>query len=206
MSERAGRGPGQPLRVLFLGRFDPEKGMDRLTALVAESQRRGLPIEWRVVGRKVISEGSSDVDLGPVEPFLRPPALSAAALGRHYRWADVVVMVSRLEGVPLTLLEAQRFGCVVLSTDVGAVAEAVDHGRTGFLFANDQDVPSLIDAMLQTLQELHADRGRLLDVARASAALRREATWSRTFASFARAVEAAVGRPKVAPSSAEKAA
>jgi glycosyltransferase involved in cell wall biosynthesis len=206
MSERAGRGPDLPLRVLFLGRFDPEKGMDRLTALVEESRRRGLPVEWRVVGRKVISEGSSGVDLRPVEPFLRPAALSAAALGGHYRWADVVVMVSRLEGVPLTLLEAQRFGCVVLSTDVGAVAEAVEHGRTGFLFANDQDVPALVDAMLQTLQELHADRGRLLDVARASAALRREATWARTFASFARAVEAALGRPKAAPRTAEKAA
>lgn len=206
MSERAARVPGLPLRVLFLGRFDPEKGMDRLTALVEESQRRALPVEWRVVGRKVISEGSSGVDLRPVEPYLRPAAVSAAALGRHYRWADVVVMVSRLEGVPLTLLEAQRFGCVVLSTDVGAVAEAVEDGRTGFLFANDQDVPALVDAMLQTLRELHAGRGRLLEVARASAALRREATWARTFAAFARAVEAALGRPKAAPKKVEQAA
>ncbi len=197
--ERAERPADQPLRVLFLGRFDPEKGMDRLLTLIGEARRRGLPFEWQVVGRRVHGNPSTTVDLGPIESLLRPPALSAAALSRYYRWADVVVMLSRLEGVPLTILEAQRFGCVVLSTNVGAVAEAIEPGQTGVLFNNDTDPAVLADAMLQTLQELQADRARLLAVARASAAQRREATWTQTFAAFARAVEAVL--PVAGPSS-----
>jgi glycosyltransferase involved in cell wall biosynthesis len=188
--ERAERTPTQPLRVLFIGRFDAEKGLDRLAGLVRESRRRSLPLEWRVVGRKVLGHGPGAADLRILEPLTRPPALSAAALGRVYRWADVVVMLSRYEGVPLTILEAQRFGCVVLSTRVGAIDELIEHGRTGFLFDNDLDIPTLVDEMLSTLRELHLDRTPLLAVAEASAALRRQASWSRSFATLAGAVEA----------------
>jgi glycosyltransferase involved in cell wall biosynthesis len=190
--ERAERTSSQPLRVMFIGRFDAEKGLDRLAALVREARRRSLSLEWRVVGRKVLGHGPAAADLAAIEPFLQPPALSGAALSRVYRWADVVVMLSRYEGVPLTILEAQRFGCVVLSTKVGAVDELIEHGRTGFLFANDLDIPTLVDQMLHTLRELHLDRIRLLAVARAGAALRRQATWSRSFAALAAAVEALV--------------
>jgi glycosyltransferase involved in cell wall biosynthesis/GT2 family glycosyltransferase len=192
--ERAERTAGQQLRVLFIGRFDVEKGLDRLAGLAREARQQSLPLEWRVVGRKVLGHGPAAADLAVVEPFLRPPALSTAALSRVYRWADVVVMLSRYEGVPLTILEAQRFGCVVLSTKVGAIDELIEHGRTGFLFANDLDIPTLVDEMLLTLRELHLDRTRLLAVAQASAALRRQATWSRSFASLAGAVEALVPR------------
>jgi glycosyltransferase involved in cell wall biosynthesis len=192
--ERAERTFARPLRVLFIGRFDAEKGLDRLAALVREAQRRSLPLEWRVVGRKVLGRGPGAEDLRTLEPLIRPPALSTAALSRVYRWADVVVMLSRYEGVPLTILEAQRFGCVVLSTRVGAIDELIEHGRTGFLFANDLDIPVLVGEMLHTLQELHLDRARLLAVARAGAALRRQATWARSFASLAAAVEALLPR------------
>ncbi len=187
--ERGERPLNQPLHVLFLGRFDVEKGLDRLAALVRESQRRSLPLAWRIVGRKVLSHGPNAADLETLEPLIQPPALSAAALSRVYRWADVVVMLSRYEGVPLTILEAQRLGCVVLSTRVGAIDELIEHGRTGFLFDNDLDIPTLVDEMLHTLQELHLDRTRLLAVAQASAALRRRVTWSQSFAVLAGAVE-----------------
>ena len=193
LAERAERPAGQPLRVMFIGRFDPEKGMDRLVALVAEAQARGLPFDWRVVGRRVLGEGHRKVDLGPIEPFLRPPALSTAALSRVYRWADVVLMLSRFEGVPLTILEAQRFGCVVLSTAVGAIDELIEPGRTGFLFRNDQPEEELVDQILGCLGELHERRERLLEVSRAGAAVRRSATWARSFATLARAVNAMRG-------------
>lgn len=188
MTERAERRPSDPLRVLFISRFDSEKGLDRLLPLIAESRRRRLPLEWRVVGRPVL--GGEPVDLTPIRPLIRPPALSTSALSRYYRWADVVIMLSRYEGVPLTILEAQRFGGVVLSTNVGAIDELVEEGRTGFLFCNDMQTPDLVDAMLDRLGDLQADRGRLLAFAQAAVDARREATWALSFRALARAVEA----------------
>jgi glycosyltransferase involved in cell wall biosynthesis/GT2 family glycosyltransferase len=188
--ERGERTAAEPLRVMFIGRFDPEKGLDRLMELVSRSQQRELPLAWQIVGREVLGHGGRKMSLDPIRRFLKPPALSSAALSRVYRWADVVVMLSRFEGVPLTILEAQRFGCVVLSTAVGAIEELIEPGQTGFLFSNDLPTPKLVDQMLECLVCLHEDRSRLLEVARASAALRREATWSRSFQVLAKAVHA----------------
>lgn len=58
---------------------------------------------------------------GAVEP--------AIALGA----ADVVVLASDTEALPLSVLEAMSAGLPVVATDVGGVRELVEHGRTGVL-------------------------------------------------------------------------
>lgn len=192
--ERAERRADAPLNVLFLGRFDREKGMDRLVALCDETKRKAMPLTWRVVGRRVLGgDGHAADDLNAIQPLIEPPAMTSTALSRLYRWADVVVMVSRFEGVPLTILEAQRFGCVVLSTNVGAIDELIEHERTGFLFSNALDTPELAAQMGRCLGDLQADRGRLIRVARAAAETRRQATWTQAFEPFARVVQTLFG-------------
>jgi glycosyltransferase involved in cell wall biosynthesis len=47
--------------------------------------------------------------------------------------ADVVLLTSISEGIPLTLIEAMAAGLPVVSTRVGGVPEVVDDGRTGLL-------------------------------------------------------------------------
>ena len=130
----AGRGlrePG-PLRVLFLGRLDRQKGLDRLTAIVRLSREAGLPIEWRLIGASVMGDAEQQ-ELDQLSIAIEPPKLTPEELTESYAWADVVLVVSRWEGLPLTILEAMRLGAVVCATEVGAVAEAVSDKETGFL-------------------------------------------------------------------------
>jgi glycosyltransferase involved in cell wall biosynthesis len=151
-------------------------------------------VNWRIVGASVCGkEGITGSDFRPIQAFVEPPLLNAASLSRAYAWADAVVMVSRFEGVPLTILEAQQLGCVVLSTNVGAIDEIVEPGRTGYLFSNDLDTQKLAGQMVACLRELQANRARLMRVARASAALRRGRNWSANFEGFARFVETLLG-------------
>jgi len=52
-----------------------------------------------------------------------------------YGRADVVVLTSRSEGIPLVLMEAMARGRIVLAPAITGVPEIVIPGKTGFLYA-----------------------------------------------------------------------
>lgn len=71
-----------------------------------------------------------------------------AAMPIYYGAADIAVMASSIEAAPLSYLEAQASGCVLLSSDIAAARDVVDHGRTGLLFPVG-DVEALADGILR---------------------------------------------------------
>ena len=123
--------------------------------MIARTRHR---VEWRVVGRAVLDR---PVDLGLA---LEPPATTPAQLDALYAWADAVLLPSRFEGVPLIVLEAQRFGCAVVATDVGATGEIVEDGADGFLVPHDLPEPAMADAMAALLLRLDAAPDLLAEV------------------------------------------
>ncbi len=50
-----------------------------------------------------------------------------------YRGASVLALPSAYEGLPMVLLEAMGCGTPVVGSDIPAIAEVVEHGRTGLL-------------------------------------------------------------------------
>lgn len=50
-----------------------------------------------------------------------------------YRLMDVLLLTSRLEGLPNVVIEAQALGVPVVAPDAGGCAEALDPGRSGLL-------------------------------------------------------------------------
>jgi glycosyltransferase involved in cell wall biosynthesis len=61
-------------------------------------------------------------------------------LAEIYSDLDIVVLTSRNEGLPLTLMEASAASLPTVATDVGGVSDVVKHGKTGFLVrAGDSD-------------------------------------------------------------------
>lgn len=169
---------GGPLRALFLGRLDRQKGLDRLGAIIAATA--AAPVQWRVVGRAVLADAAPPVLGVPIEP----PVFQPQELDALYAWADVLVVPSRFEGVPLVVLEAQRMGCVVLATEVGAVDEVVRHGEDGFLIRHDRPEAAIIGDFVATLSRLAADRGFCRTVGAAAAARLAGADWARAMAGF----------------------
>ncbi|WP_135468307.1 glycosyltransferase [Crenalkalicoccus roseus] len=164
------------LRALFLGRLDPQKGVDRLAAIIAATRD---VVEWRVVGRPVLGEAVPELGLDPEPPVAEPAALDAL-----YAWADAVVLPSRFEGVPLVVLEAQRMGCAVLATDAGAVEEILADGADGILLRQDRPEAALVADFAARLRALAADRAPLLDLGRRAAARAAALSWEEAMRGF----------------------
>ena len=174
-------GAPQPLRVLFMGRFNRQHGLDRLIHLIHEGEQRLPEISWRIVDAAMIQEdGCSSADVQQVKPYLHPPALDVHTLSRHYCWADVLVLPSRWEGALLSILEAQQFGCVPIATNCGAMSELIDDGQTGFHLENTENTTAFVEQALELFAALQSDRCRLIDMARQAATVRRAQTWRHT--------------------------
>ena len=120
----------RPLRVLSLGRLDRQKGVERVAAVIRATEP--LPVEWRVVGSSVMGDLGDHSSLGG-RVKVEPAIYDRAGVMELLLWADVVVLLSHWEGSPLLILEAQSLGAIPLATDVGAVAEMIEHGVNGYL-------------------------------------------------------------------------
>jgi glycosyltransferase involved in cell wall biosynthesis len=117
--------------------------------------------------------------------------LTPEELTQCYSWADVVLLVSRWEGLPLTILEAMRLGAVLCTTAVGAVAEAITHNVTGFLLPP-RGSSAIAREAVRTLQTLARDRALLRRVSAAAADAAKAWTWENSAADFVARLETLV--------------
>jgi len=134
-------------RVLFVGRFDRQKGTDLL--LKALSQLEDTTFAY-LVGDAVLGDSRS----AALPANVRATGwLSANELQAYYQSADVLVVPSRWEGFGLNAAEAMRAGLAVIASRVGGLAEVVEDGVTGVLIP-----PEDVGALLAALRDVSDDR------------------------------------------------
>jgi glycosyltransferase involved in cell wall biosynthesis len=88
-----------------------------------------------------------------------------AQLDHYYSGADLVVLTSHSEGIPLALMEAMAHSRIVLAPSITGIPELVLDGQTGFL-----SPPGSLTDFLDKVETVHALRGRLGAVERAARA------------------------------------
>ena len=127
--------PAEGPVVAFVGRLTAVKRPERFVDVAAGVAPGRPDATFAVVG-----EG----------PLLEPLRARAAGLGDRVRFlgwrsdvetvyaaADVVVLTSDNEGMPVSLIEAASVGRPAVTTAVGSAAEVVAHGETGFVTSTD---------------------------------------------------------------------
>ncbi|MDC0292502.1 glycosyltransferase [Candidatus Binatia bacterium] len=77
-----------------------------------------------------------------------------------YKTLDCLALCSDNEGTPLSIIEALASETPVVATDVGGVAEVLDHGAAGTLVAPDS-AESLADGILDVLENGPASAARV---------------------------------------------
>jgi glycosyltransferase involved in cell wall biosynthesis len=188
--------PRRPVKVLALGRIDPNKGVDLAVDAVAALRAEGMPVELTVVGGRWFFENGRKL-ADPYFDTLRQRMKEAHAdylghLPRErvpavVREHDIACVLSRSqEPFGLVTLEAMASGCAVLASDRGGLPEACG----GAARVVDVDhLSSVIDAM----RELVQNPDRLAVAKHASLERARLADWSHTAATMENALAQASG-------------
>jgi glycosyltransferase involved in cell wall biosynthesis len=181
----------EPLRILFVGRISPEKGVHllmRAFAIVAErfptatldlvGGAGSLPPEFLVALSQDPAVRSLEefyrVDYGAHVRSLVPESLrdrvtfhgnvANRELAEHYGRATVFVNPSLSDAFPLTVVEAMAAGLPIVASAVGGVPEAVVDGVTGVLVPTN-DAAALASGLCRVLSDSRL-RGRMAVAAR----------------------------------------
>ncbi len=135
----------RPFRLLYLGNWSRRKGSD-LLAPIMRSLGAGFELLY------------TEDRQGAQRDFERPA--HARSLGRLHgpeavaqacRSADALLFPSRLEGLPLGVLEAMSCGLPVIAARASSLPEVIEHGRSGWLCETGQ--PESFAVAARILQE-----------------------------------------------------
>jgi len=201
-------GTSGQLPVLFLSNVLPSKGLFDALNGVAIARKRGVPVNFTFAGQFL----DNDLSLAR-SPELRAENLDACAIQKKFdesvkelaldgsvrtlgvvsgyrKWAllwenDILVLpvFNLTEGQPLTVIEAMRAGCVVVSTSCGGLQDLVEDGVTGrvirprspediagaleYFWRNPQDITRIGQANQQLAMERHSPEAhvsRIIDI------------------------------------------
>lgn len=126
---------GQTLRILTVARLEHVKGLDILVNACALLRDTGLDFTCDLVG-----DGSERATLEKLVRTLNLQkqvhfwgAVPHEDVIRYYQEADLFVLPSRREGIPVSVMEAMATELPVVATRVTGLPEIIDNGRTGTL-------------------------------------------------------------------------
>lgn len=133
---RRPRGRKTRIRFVSVGRLSPEKGQLGLIDAFSRVLGSGVDAELFLLGdgpeRSRIEQRVRDSSLGGRFQLLgrAPEAQTLGAIAS----ADVFVLSSFMEGLPVVLLEAMALGIPVIAPALAGIPELVRHAETGMLF------------------------------------------------------------------------
>jgi glycosyltransferase involved in cell wall biosynthesis len=172
------------IRLLYLGRLDRQKGMDRLFQIIMRiGEEPGM--ELRIIGKAIIKNNESD-EIEQFTDYLEDPIYDNDGLSATYAWADVLLLPSRYEGFPLSVIEAMDHGVVPIVADCGAVAEAIDHEVNGFIVKQSQ----VVEEFATIIGDLKLDRHRLRAMQQAARVKVANWTWRDGVLTMVKKIEA----------------
>jgi len=121
--------------ILNLGYFDKNKNQSLLIRALGELKKLGYKnINVTFVGSdegelehcKQLSRSLEVQDFVTFKPFENNVC-------KYFEKADLLVLCSYVEGLPISILEALRASIPVIATNVGGISEQIIHGKNGFL-------------------------------------------------------------------------
>lgn len=158
VGEKTVKFPENTVNLLFIGRWDPPKGLDYLLEQFMNCERQDLRLY--VIGAPVVGNASQEQHIQELQQRAKQDGRIVFAgwvphdeLSNWYAACDAVIMPSRWEAFGLVAVEAMRNGRPVIVSDRGALPELVTDQENGYVFHMDRP-----DALINTLSSLSKEK------------------------------------------------
>lgn len=151
---------GKVWDLISLGRISTEKHIEVFVRIVAELRKKrpgiraaigGVGPAWQEIGELVRQSGLEDsVDLCG---FIPDGDLTA-----FFNKGRVFVLTSETEGFPRTIIQAAACGIPVVSSNVGDIADVIDHEQNGFLVSDYDNILEFSERINRLLEDVELSR------------------------------------------------
>ncbi|KGB91736.1 MULTISPECIES: glycosyltransferase [Burkholderia] len=164
--------PDDAIVVGFVGRFDHQKGVDRLVRIARAVHRQcNRDVQFVAIG-----PGDFNAAAGPEAEYW-PPNLHVAGVvehaSRYFSAFDLFALPSRYEGFPYVCLEAMAAGVPIVASQVAGAAELIRSSEIGVVVPNDDDTTDFKHAVVALARDAalrSAMRARCVPAARCHSA------------------------------------
>lgn len=146
-------------QLLFLGRLRDKKGVPDIVRAMPAILARYPDAVFTLAGDGELDATRQQARALDVAHALRTPGwVDGAAKDALMAQADLLLLPSYFEGLPVCILEAMAAGVPVVASNVGGIPELLDHGHCGVLHAPG-DVAALAAAVLRVLDDAELRAG-----------------------------------------------
>jgi glycosyltransferase involved in cell wall biosynthesis len=137
--------------LLFVGRFEQDKGLDILIDALRTCSHytHRYPLAVILAGAGPLEQSIANA-MKPLAKVICPGFVEGEELAKQFGVADIFILPSRREPWGLVVNQAMEFALpVIVSNRVGCKSDLVDHGQTGFIFdlRNHNELATYIDAL-----------------------------------------------------------
>lgn len=154
------------VNCIFMGTICADKGIYDLVKVIADDQEyyrsRARFIIGGVGENDRLDEMIADYGIGDLVE--QRGWIAGNDKIQLFNQADVLLLPSYIEGLPICILEAMSYGLPVLTTDVGAIPDVITHGVNG-LIAKPGDLNTLNDNLHRVIEDI-ALRDRASQISR----------------------------------------
>lgn len=144
------------INILFVGRFDPQKGVDYLLDVFNKCTRKDIHLT--LIGDNVI--GGLQIKKQNTNQITFLGWVPHDKIANYYNACDAVIMPSRWEAFGLVAIEAMKYGKPVIASNRGALPELIEKRKNGIIF-DFNDKESLIEIVDSLEKESLRDMGVL---------------------------------------------
>jgi glycosyltransferase involved in cell wall biosynthesis len=144
--------PGLPPRIVFAGRFVPQKAPLQVVRTLAEL--RHLPWTCAMLGDGPLRpQVESEIAAQGLQDRISLPGwVTPEEVIEVFRQSDVLFMPSLSEGLPVVGVQALALGLAIVASRVGGFIELVEEGGNGFL-SNPEDQAHFVNSLRILIEE-----------------------------------------------------